>query len=158
MTTHPVIQATYSHIGVCVTDLEKSKAFYNNALGFSEGAVFEANNQVNALLGLNGNVEMVSQMMTLGSFTIELIYFKDPKAFSSGQLRAMNQLGLTHLSFIVEDVDAAAKHLEACGATILHDTRSTVDFPGSEPTVLVFCTDPDGTRIELYKPSSGWQS
>lgn len=154
----PVIRATYSHIGICVSDIERSKTFYKNALGFTEGAVFDANNEVNNLLGLAGNVEMTSQMMMLDTFVIELIYFKDPSAFAAEELRPMNQLGLTHLSFIVDDVDSAAAHAVACGAKLLPSTRTTVEFPGSDPTELVFCTDPDGTRIELYKPSSSWQS
>lgn len=156
--TKPVLRATYSHIGLCVADIERSKAFYKEALGFVEGAVFDANNAVNNLLGLDGNVEMTSQMMILDTFVVELIYFKEPRAFAVEGLRAMNQLGMTHLSFVVDEVDSAAAHLVACGATLLPSTRTTVDFPGSDPTELVFLTDPDGNRIELYKPSSSWQS
>jgi catechol 2,3-dioxygenase-like lactoylglutathione lyase family enzyme len=154
----PVLRATYSHIGICVSDIERSKHFYKEALGFSESAVFDANNTVNNLLGLAGNVEMTSLMMVLDTFVIELIYFKDPSAYAAEALRPMNQLGLTHLSFTVGDVDSAAEHLVACGASLLPSTRTTVEFPGSDPTELVFCTDPDGTRIELYKPSSSLQA
>ncbi|MBU1054348.1 MAG: VOC family protein [Proteobacteria bacterium] len=159
MTTTSVLNATFSHIGICVSDIKRAKHFYKDAFGFMEGAVFESKNDINDLLGLSGKVEMTSQMLTLGSIIIELIYFKEPDAFASGNLRPMNQCGLTHLSFIVEDVDKAAAHLEACGARILHTTRTVLDSTtGGDPAVLIFCTDPDGTRIELYKPPSGWQA
>ena len=130
----PVLRATYSHIGICVSDIECSKAFYKDALGFTEGAVFDANNEVNNLLGLEGNVEMTSQMMVLDTFVIELICFKEPSAFTAEGLRPMSQLGLTHLSFIVDDVDSAAAHVVACGAKLLPSTRTTVEFPSSDPT------------------------
>ncbi len=159
MTTNPVFKATFSHIGICVSDIKRAKCFYKDAFGFADGAVYESKNDINDLLGLSGNVEMTSQMLILGSLVIELIYFKDPKAFSSGNVRPMNQCGLTHLSFIVEDVDKAAAHLKTCGAQILYTTRTVLDSTtGGDPAVLIFCTDPDGTRIELYKPPSGWQS
>lgn len=155
-TKSPVFKATYSHIGLCVADIERAKAFYINALGFSEGAVFDADNRMKELLGLAADIDMTSQMMVLDTFVVELIYFNSPTAIKAETPRPMNLLGMTHLSFIVADVDAAAAHLVACGASLLPTTRTTVEFPGSDPTELVFCTDPDGNRIELYKPSSSW--
>lgn len=151
---NPVVSASYSHLGICVSDIERSKAFYKEALGFSEGAVFDVGNEVKDLVGVDGDLTMTSQMMVLGAFVIELIYFKDGRAFGVEGLRAMNQLGMTHLSFIVEDVDAAAAHAVACGATLLPSTRTSVEIPGSDSLELVFCLDPDGTRIELYRPST----
>lgn len=152
------LRASYSHIGICVSDIERSKAFYKDALGFSEGAVFDVGNEVKNLVGVDGDLDMTSQMMVLDAFVIELIYFKDGRAFGAEGLRPMNQLGMTHLSFIVEDVDAAAEHLVACGATLLPSTRTSVEMPGGDPLELVFCLDPDGTRVEVYKPSTSSQS
>lgn len=54
-----------------------------------------------------------------------------------------NQLGLTHLSFLVDDVDVAACRLVELGGEILPLTRQR---PGID---LVFLADPDGTRVEL---------
>ena len=52
-------------------------------------------------------------------------------------------VGLTHLSFVVDDVDAVmARLLDAGGAVV----------PGTDANLgirVVFLTDPDGTRIEL---------
>ena len=60
----------------------------------------------------------------------------------------MNQLGLTHLSIRVDDVAAVAATLEALGGTVLADSRTTFDLPGASLD-FVYCTDPDGVRIEL---------
>jgi len=144
--------ATYSHIGVCVADIERSKRFYTEVFGFQIGALYEMVNTINDLLGIPTNVLMTSQMMQLGNLVIELIHFRDPQPLSSG-LRPMNQLGLTHLSFTVDDVDALAEHLEASGGKFLRETRTVIEMPDMTPAILLFCTDPDGTRIELYRPA-----
>jgi lactoylglutathione lyase len=60
----------------------------------------------------------------------------------------MNQLGLTHLSLRVDDLDVVGAVIESLGGSVLSDTRTTM---GSAEAVLdfVYCTDPDGVRIEL---------
>ena len=60
----------------------------------------------------------------------------------------MNRLGLTHLSFRVDDLEAVAAASRTFGGTVVASTRTTLDLGG---TVLdfVYCTDPDGVRIEL---------
>ena len=60
----------------------------------------------------------------------------------------MNALGLTHLSFRVEDLEAVTARLVALGGRVLEDTR--VDNPRYGASVL-FLVDPDGTRIELVQ-------
>ncbi|HEY1466144.1 MAG TPA: VOC family protein, partial [Acidimicrobiales bacterium] len=57
-----------------------------------------------------------------------------------------NQLGLTHLSFYVDDVDATATALVAAGGAVIGSTRTT-----SEGIDLLFLRDPDGVRVELMR-------
>lgn len=85
---------------------------------------------------------IVSQMVTHGRRKIELLGWTSPAPEGPPSSRR-NQLGLTHLSFYVADVDAVAARLVACSGTLLPDTRRS---PGID---LVFVADPDGTRIEL---------
>ncbi|MGH7287408.1 MAG: VOC family protein [Myxococcota bacterium] len=59
--------------------------------------------------------------------------------------RPMNQVGLTHLSFLVDELDAVLAKLRALGATVLEKTRLDSQGRGSN---AIFVTDPDGTRIE----------
>lgn len=85
---------------------------------------------------------IVSQMITSGPLRIELIEWRTPapEGVPAGR---RNQLGLTHLSFWVKDVDDAVQRLVSCGGRLLPDTRRS---PGID---LVFLSDPDGTRVEL---------
>lgn len=50
---------------------------------------------------------------------------------------------VTHLTFMVRDIDSVATRLVEHGGTILEHTDVTIGVR------LLFLTDPDGTRIEL---------
>ncbi|MDE3206633.1 MAG: VOC family protein [Acidobacteriota bacterium] len=136
----------WSHIGLCVTDLARSMSFYCDGLGCEPAERYELD--TDQLPGLGHALEVgeraviVSQMITHGSLRIELLEWNTPAAEGTPSLRR-NQLGLTHLSFWVSDVDAVADRLQRFGGTLLPATRQS---PGVE---LVFLADPDGTRVEL---------
>ena len=61
----------------------------------------------------------------------------------------MNQLGLTHLSLRVADLDAVALAIESFGGAVVRGTRTTFGDDGALD--FVYCTDPDGVRIELMR-------
>ena len=134
-----------SHLGICVRNLERSMRFYCDGLGFEKAETFEVTNAFGKALEVEGDVAGTSQFVRRGGMRIELLFYQSPGA-TGEPARRRNQLGITHLSFIVEDVDAAAKHLVACGGKLLPATRN-----GSDPaaTQLVFVADPDGVRVEL---------
>lgn len=146
------VSPRYSHIGVCVSDMERAKRFYREGLGFSEGIAMTNGDDLCHFVGVPGPMEMISQFMTLGGLNLELLAFPSPGLAAAATVpRAMNQVGMTHLSFYVSDVDETAKKLESLGGYILHQTRNdNDDFAGQSISVsALFCTDPDGTRIEL---------
>jgi catechol 2,3-dioxygenase-like lactoylglutathione lyase family enzyme len=72
---------------------------------------------------------------------LELLHFAgvgaQPGPFHS---RSMNELGLTHISVSVDDLDAACRAVQAYGGDVLDDTN----IGGA-----VFVRDPDGQLIEL---------
>jgi lactoylglutathione lyase len=78
-----------------------------------------------------------------------------PPVFGTPSTRR-NQFGLTHLSFVVDDVDAAAAELDQYGGRIVEGTRSGRDDPAS--VQIIFLEDPDGTRIELMRLAEGQAS
>ena len=94
--------------------------------------------------GLPAQVTIVSQFVQNDTMKIELLHFLEP-GVSGTPSAVRNQVGFTHLSFYVDDVDTAAARLVECGGTVLENTRSN---PGVD---LVFLADPDGTRVELMK-------
>ena len=81
-------------------------------------------------------------------YKVELLDYASPGTTGSAERRPMNQLGLTHLSLRVDDVGAVAATIESLGGTVVRSTRTTLDFDGTSLDFL-YCTDPDGVRIEL---------
>jgi lactoylglutathione lyase len=97
-------------------------------------------------------LDVRSLMLSRDGVTIELLAFAGPGHSGSGQRRPMNELGFTHLSLKVDDVDEVAVAIEHFGGTVHPSTRTPLDFGGASLD-FVYCTDPDGVRIELMRLS-----
>ena len=137
-----------SHIGICVSDWRRSLRFYHDVLGFrfvSELAI--QGEPAATLLELPG-VDLRAVYLEREGVRIELLHYASPGAVGDPHPRPMNQLGLTHLSLRVDDLDALLPRLEEAGVEILRGTR--IDVPQTA-TKAVFVADPDGTRIELVQ-------
>jgi len=149
----PVMIRRLSHVGVCVADLERSLRFYCEGLGFREISALElAGEPAATLLELPG-VALRARYLERDGAVVELLYYRTPGATGDGGARPMNALGLTHLSFQVDDLDASAARLVSLGGRLLDHTR--VQSPRLRSRA-VFLTDPDGTRIELVEtPAAG---
>ena len=139
---------TPSHFGLCVSDIEASQRFYCEGLGFELGDGYDLDTTM--LPGLAASLEVSfptalrSQMIKLGGMTIELLHYREP-AVTGVPSSSRGSLGLTHLSFWVDDLQSCADRLVSLGGTVLPDTRQNLGIE------LVFLTDPDGTRVELMQ-------
>jgi catechol 2,3-dioxygenase-like lactoylglutathione lyase family enzyme len=141
----------FSHVGICVSDLERSVAFYRDGLGFSEVHRLDVTGEApETLLGLQ-DVDLDAVFLERDGVRIELLHFRWPAHRGSGEPRPMNALGLTHLSLRVDDLAAAIAAVEGVGARVLHATRT---WNAELASGAVFAVDPDGTRIELIVSSS----
>lgn len=138
-----------SHVGLCVRDLERSRRFYVEGLGFEEFARFEIDRQI---AEVDPPCDFTSFFIQKDGLRIELLDYRSPGVFGQPANRR-NQLGLTHLSFVVDDVDAAARELESFGGTIIDGTRSGQEDP--DMVQIIFLADPDGTRVELMRLAKG---
>lgn len=138
---------SFSHLGICVSDLERSLRFYCEGLGFEKVGSHQVGPEFGALMEVE-QVRLQSRMLRRDGCTIELLGFESPGTTGDPVRRPMNQLGLTHLSLRVDDVDGAASAIEAVGGAVVRGTRTTCDLPGARLD-FVYCTDPDGVRIEL---------
>lgn len=140
--------ARFSHVGVCVSDLAAARRFYCDALGFTPVAEITIGGPVpSTLLGLE-DVELHAVYLQRDGFRLELLHFQRPAATGEAAPRAMNQLGITHLSLRVSDLDGVLVRLQAHGARVLAASRIDIAQVGA---AAVFVTDPDGTLIELVQ-------
>jgi len=144
----PIEDLRFSHVGICVSDLERSLAFYRDALGFRERSRLEITGEIPAtLLGLE-RVALEAVYLERDGVRIELLHYASPGHRGGGDPRPMNALGLSHLSLAVADLDGALDACERAGARVLGATRVNNPALGAS---AIFVTDPDGTRIELVQ-------
>ena len=137
-----------SHLGICVSDLERSRAFYRDALGFAVESELEVEGEPSETLLRLAPVRLRAVYLVRDGLRIELLHYAAPGAVGDGSPRAMNALGLTHLSLRVDGIEASVARLAAHGAHVLRDTR--IDNAKLRAKA-VFVTDPDGTLIELVE-------
>lgn len=135
----------FTHIGLCVSDMARSRRFYCDGLGFVfEHELHVAGEPTDTLLRLRGT-DLHAVYLTRDGVRIELMRFASPAAPPPRQ-RTIHELGLTHLSFRVADIEAALAAVRAAGGRVLDDT--VVRFPEFE-AAAGFVADPDGQLIEL---------
>ncbi|HXY27642.1 MAG TPA: VOC family protein [Acidimicrobiales bacterium] len=137
----------FSHFGICVSDLERSLGFYCEGLGFERAESHEIGSEFARLMDLP-DVSVTSQFIRRGPTAIELLAFREPTPLGPRQRRPVHQLGLTHLSFRVHDVASVAARLVELGGALVEPSRTTIDLGGAV-LEFVYCTDPDGVRVEL---------
>ncbi len=134
-----------THLGICVSDLDRSLEFYREALGFVEVGRFGDDRGYGSRFLELDDVRMSAIYLERDDWRVELLHFAQPKAVGPDERRPMNQLGLTHLSFVVEDLEATSDAILRLGGSVIESTRMDMRAHA------VFATDPDGTRIELIE-------
>src|SRR5262245_53420801 len=99
-----------THIGICVSDLDRALRFYRDALGFRFEHDLEVEGELcDTLLRLRGT-KLHAVYLTRDGVRIELLHYPSPPAPPHRE-RVMNEYGLTHLSFRVADVEATVAAL-----------------------------------------------
>jgi len=135
----------FNHVGQCVTDLERSKRFYCELLGFVPDREINPPDKLSAqLLGLTPPLAMTASYLVRDGLVLELLHFAAPGRTEPYRPRAMNHPGLTHISLSVEDLDGVLARVGDYGGEVLADSNI-----GSG----VFVRDPDGQLVELLPMS-----
>lgn len=141
MASAPVV---LNHFGHCVTDLDRSSAFYCEMFGFTETRRIAVPDDPTAqLLEVDRPVNLHAAYLEKDGTVLELILFDRP-GNPPARRRPFNEPGLTHMSFCVEDLAAAAGQAVALGGTVVE---------GTDVGVARMILDPDGQPIELLPMS-----
>ena len=123
------------HVGLNVTDLERSKGFYREVFGFEEMMGSEEEGRRFSFLGD-------------GERLLLTLWEQSEGCFGTGRP------GLHHLSFEVPSVDEVREYgerLGAMGAVFFYD--GGVRHSEGAPSGGIFFRDPDGIRLEIYAPT-----
>jgi lactoylglutathione lyase len=132
-----------NHVGLCVGDLDRSRDFYTEVLGFTVDRELTVPDQAAGyLLSVDAPVGLTALYLGRGPFTLELLHFDRPGNPVADE-RPFNQPGLTHLSFSVDDLDAAVAMVPELGGEVV------TLIPGAAAIIR----DPDGQLLELLPMS-----
>lgn len=134
MTTSTAPQLAPGHVGLNVTDLDRSVDFYRRALGFEPLSISSDGDHRFAFLGIDGDLRLTLWQQSDGKF-------------STGTP------GLHHLSFQVDTLDqvrTVESALKNLGANFAHD--GVVAHGEGASSGGIFFTDPDGIRLEVFAP------
>jgi lactoylglutathione lyase len=120
------------HVGLNVTDLDRSTSFYARLFGLEVLSESVEGDHRYAFLGSEGSVLLTLWQQSDGQFATDLP-------------------GLHHLSFQVADIDAvrrAEATLQELGTRFAYD--GIVRHREGDESAGVFFQDPDGIRLEIY--------
>jgi lactoylglutathione lyase len=145
------MQLVPHHVGICVSDLERSLRFWCDGLGFETTMVPPVGSEWSDALEIGGEVSFTAHFIRKEGFEFELLHYATPGAHGKPSA-SRNQLGFTHLAMNVDDLDAAIDHLVSLGGTLIASTRTRLESPDGV-TELCFVADPDGVRVELIAQS-----
>jgi catechol 2,3-dioxygenase-like lactoylglutathione lyase family enzyme len=137
--------AVVNHVGLCVTDLDRSRRFYEAVLGFTHQRDLEVPDvAASRLLQVPAPVGCTAVYLEREGFVLELLHF-DREGNAPRRERSFTEPGLTHISFSVDDIPAACMLVTEHGGEVLTDT----DMGG----LAINVRDPDGQLIELLPMS-----
>ena len=98
-------RTTFNHVGLCVSDRERSRRFYEGLLGFQFWWELDPPDGPTAkLVQLPEPLGVHATYLVRDGFVLELMDYSK-RQVHTGSERVMDQIGLTHISFSVSDLE-----------------------------------------------------
>ncbi len=141
-----------NHTSFTVSDLDRSIAFFRDALGFEVTSKAPRNpDVVSRISGVEG-ADMVIAFVRGPDHSIELIQYLGP-ADGRGKVHSRPcDVGFAHVAFDVDDIDAAVAACEPFDVTVTGEV-ATIDQGPNAGGRVAYLRDPDGVCIEfIQKP------
>lgn len=137
----------FAHPAIVVKNLDRAIKFYCQAFGFRElSEQFESWRDVPAIdaaIGLHDSA-VRGRMLAGHNCFLELFQFEKPEATGPAPQELLaHELGIRHLSFFVDDIEAEYDRLVALGASPLGTPQKSKGIPA------VYLRDPEGNIVEL---------
>ena len=133
------------HVGIVFNDLASAKAFFVE-LGLElQGEGMVEGGWVDRVVGLEGVRAELAMMETPdGHGRLELIKFHAPSGAGGDPHAPANTPGIRHLTFAVDDIDAAVARVRARGGELVGDVENYEDIYR-----LCYVRGPEGIIVEL---------
>jgi catechol 2,3-dioxygenase-like lactoylglutathione lyase family enzyme len=133
------------HAGIVVEDLEAAVEFFVG-LGLEvQGRWSAEGDWVGSIIGLEGVETECAMLETAdGGAAIELVKFNSPPAEDGAAGAPSNALGIRHLAFLVDDLDAVVAGLRERGGELVGEVLDYQDVYR-----LCYARGPEGILVEL---------
>jgi glyoxylase I family protein len=130
----------FHHLALWVRDIEKSKSFYKDVLGFKEVIRFPH--------PWDANVRQIVMMDVGDGNCLEM--------FSDAPKGTIPNGAYFHVAFRTDDVDALFKRVKAAGTTVISAPKDVL-LQGDVPTTVrvAFFEGPDGEQLEFCQQIDG---
>ena len=138
------------HVGITVTELDKSLKFYRDVLGFTiTREMNESGKHIDNFSDLKGVIVRTVKMKSDDGSMIELLKYDShncPNHYNKYQ--KICEVGCSHFAMTVDDLEEVCQDVKdfVCASLICEPEHS----PDGK-VKLTFCRDPDGTLIELVE-------
>ena len=148
-------QSEYSdntiHVGVVVTDLEKSLDFYINVMGMVKTGTIDLNDDFAKRSGLNKgsafSIKVLKLEDTPGATQWKLMSF-DKKANHPRQKYVPDDTGMQYITVMVKSLQPFIDRLQANKIDMLGETPTEIN----DEISFILIQDPDGNFIEIIGP------
>jgi glyoxylase I family protein len=142
------MSAAFFHVGLTVSDIERSLRFYLDVVGLDEAYQTVMETEAFDRLTNNRGTKIRVAGLTAGAFMLQLV------EYVSGGGKTLDlehrNVGNPHLSFYCDDPPALRKRLEQRG-----DVNITSEIVEINPGQLSFyVADPDGVPVEFIQRRS----
>jgi catechol 2,3-dioxygenase-like lactoylglutathione lyase family enzyme len=138
---------------ISVSDLERSKKFYCEGLGYtdhrtSEATTMEPGTQFARMMGLPG-CRLIASFLTRPDGALEMVQMVDPPPYGDRDCK-LNNIGAKGMLFHCSDPAGVAARLVELGGTLLFGEKLEYEDEGVMRRIVTYILlDPDGIRIQL---------
>lgn len=160
VSTTPMNLTRAAHVGISVSDLDASIAFYTALTGrepVAEGTMSSV--PFGKAQGLPA-AKLRYATINLDGLGIDLIQFQEPVGERTNG--KANRPGSMHLCLRVDDFDAVYQRMKEAGYDFLGDDYTfiagEVTPDAALGTRVAYFNDPDGTNLEIIQPKGGFAS
>jgi catechol 2,3-dioxygenase-like lactoylglutathione lyase family enzyme len=136
------------HVGLTVSDLDRSLDWYRKVLGLEAEFVASGDGLEVSKAGGVPDTVLRFAMVPLGNAYLELLEYTSPrgKAFD----RSNNDIGAAHVCFDVPDIRSTYNDLSRRGAQFLTDPFPITGGP-LDGCFFAYFRDPDGLCLEIFQ-------
>ena len=139
------------HIGITVSNLERSLVFWRDVLGFEFSHTAHQKGEMSEqITGVKGAELKLAVVKAPGGHKIELLEYVAPADHNRDAHLRPCDVGHVHVAFVVENLGALLEKIAASGWKA-GGAPQTINYGPNAGKRVIYVRDPDGTTIEFME-------